>query len=127
METATHFQNLILKAYGTSRIGVFEADMNLYSRYEEAVRKYNEATTSNSPDLPDLAFKAGKKIGKMVMGLQHAFEHVIHTTQLPLNQEHVAELKALSLLLMDPTEININYAINRGNKVFDEIGLKPIN
>lgn len=127
METALYFQYLIQKTYGTTRLGVYEADTNLYRQYEEAVRNYQQGIAAQSPNLPDLAFKAGKKTGKVIMGLQRAFYHVLHTTQMPMTPQQVDELEALSLLLMEPTETNITHVIIEANRILDEIGLRPLN
>jgi len=127
METAIYFQYLIQKTYGTSRLGVYEADTNLYRQYEEAVRNYQQGIEAQSPNIPELAFKAGKKTGKVIMSLQRAFYHVLHTTQMPISQQQVDELEALSLRLMEPTETNITHAIIEGNRILDEIGLQPLN
>jgi hypothetical protein len=127
METALYFQYLIQKTYGITRLGVYEADTNFYRQYEEATRTYQQGIASQSPNLPDLAFKAGKKTGKVIMSLQRAFHHVLHTTQLPMTKQQVDELEALTLLLMEPTETNITHAIIEGNRILDEIGLRPLN
>jgi hypothetical protein len=127
MDTALDFQHLIQKAYTTTRLGVYEADTNLYRRYEEALKNYEQGIAAQSPNLPDLAFKAGKKTGKIVVSLQRAFYHVLHTTQAPMSQQQVDELEALSLLLMeDATEANIARAIAEGNRVLDEIGVESL-
>jgi hypothetical protein len=124
MKTALDFEQLIQKAYATSRFGVSEADTNLYKRYEEALGNYREGIAAQSPDLHELAFKAGKKTGKIVVSLQRAFSHVLHTTQVPVSREQANELEALSLLLMEATEANITHAIAEGNRLLDEIGVK---
>jgi hypothetical protein len=127
METALDFQQLIQKAYDTARLGMHEADTDLYRRYEEALKKYEEGIAAQSPDLPELAFKAGKKTGKIVMSLQRAFHHVLHTTQAPMSREQADAFEALSLLLMeDTTQTAITRAISEGNRLLDEIGVESL-